>query len=577
MSIPLAIDTDADSTVDVPWSSSGVLASAGVFSGQVGRRAATLLLADADAGLVVLVAGWDGGPSASTQFSLTGPLLRLPAAPSYGTNGPDFEPNDPAGNAFRRDDVVPIELDDLPQPLALLARLDGSNAKTSVFPVTRRCDAGSCWLVDLPLAEVDLPAFRGRVLVWASAADGGLQTRPRAIPVTRWRWRRQVSAVPNPVSVTRPTTGYAGPNDKLFVGSSDTATTGRFLHLRPNGEVYNPGRGPAAAARYAGGYVSAANTPDGGVLWYGHASLSSPLVFPTAGAPTTCVPSRWPVSRMVCLAEGNTLELLSFPGGVPSHTTVDAGCTIRERAGLFTAPAGAVIVNDGTPICVSQLQGSTQGVQTTGSYLRAFASESLGEIRLFAAGSDGGLWLISDRVSSSPLEERLVWDGGLVDGIAVGLRQSPANSTTWAFWATADRRVHAAPSAALQDEATAPELLPDRVATTPVLAFGASSDAGSVFFVSRNGAVSAYDRNRFTRTWVLEPGDAGIRGGRVDSEPIAHHYCGRLGSLLVPSSGDGSLYSFALDDSRFEWFPWSMSGSNPMNDETGCGPCCISD
>lgn len=102
--VPLAIDTNASAATVVPWSASGVLSAAGVFSGQVGVRSATLLLADSDAGVVVLTAGWDGGPQATTTLQLERPIVRVPPAPSYGTTSADFEPNDPAGPAFRRDD-----------------------------------------------------------------------------------------------------------------------------------------------------------------------------------------------------------------------------------------------------------------------------------------------------------------------------------------------------------------------------------------------------------------------------------------------------------------------------------------
>lgn len=566
-SIPLAIDTDADSTVDVPWSSSGVLTSAGTFSGQMGVRGATLLLGDTDAGVVTLIAGWDGGPNAAIQLTLTPRIVHVPAAPSYGTNGPDFEPNDPTGHAFRRDDVVSVVVDDLPQPMALFARLEAANAKTSAFPVTQRCDAGSCWVVDVPLRELDFPAFRGRVLIWASGADGGLQTMPHAVPVTRWRWRRQVSGVPNPVSVTRPFVATAGgPNDKLFVGSSDTATTGQLMHLRPNGTIYNPGRGPPGAAKFAGAYVSSVNTPDGGVMTYLSSSGSWSVSHP--GRVTTCFST---LRGTVCGFEGNILERYNFG----SFISIDAGCPIREESALVaTWDRRIVIVNDGMPVCAVQWPGEppVEPVSTMNSYLRAFAINSGGASYLvLAAGVDGGIW----RVVGDPSSEALVWPGGIVDGIATSNRSS-SDFAAWAYWATADRRVHAA-SVSFQNEEVASQLLPDRLSTTPVLAFGYTNDAGSALFVSRSGAISAYDRQQFTRTWILEAGDGGIRGGRVDTDPIMHHYCGQFASLLVPSSGDGSLYSFVLDHVLLSPGYWAMGGGSTDVSLTSNYLGCISD
>lgn len=570
-SIPLAIDTDADSTVDVPWSSSGVLTSAGTFSGQMGVRGAMLLLGDTDAGVVTLIAGWDGGPNAAIRLTLTPRIVHVPAAPSYGTNGPDFEPNDPTGNAFRRDDVVSVVVDDLPQPMALFAKLEAANAKTSAFPVTQRCDAGSCWVVDVPLRELDFPAFRGRVLIWASGADGGLQTMPHAVPVTRWRWRRQVSGVPNPVSVTRPivaTTG--GPNDKLFVGSSDTPTTGQFMHLRPNGQIYHVGRGPPGAAKFAGAYVSSVNTPDGGVMTYMNSSGAWSVSHP--GRVTTCFGTLGGVGGAVCGFEGNILERTQ--GAI--FDSIDAGCPIREESALVATwwDRRIVIVTDGTPICAVQSPGEppVEPVSTSGSYRRAFALHYRGaSYEVLAAGVDGGIW----RVVGEPSSEALTWPGDIVDGIATSNRSSTIFEP-WVYWATADRRVHvAAPT--FQNEEVASQLLPDRLSTTPVLAFGNADDAGSALFVSRSGAISAYDRQQFTRTWILEAGDGGIRGGRVDTDPIMHHYCGQFASLLVPSSGDGSLYSFVLDHVLLSTGFWPMGGRWSDNTFVFSSTGCISD
>lgn len=572
-SIPLAIDTDTDSTVEVPWSSSGVLISAGTFSGQMGIRAATLFLADTDAGVVTLTAGWDGGPSASVQLTLTPRIVHVPPPPSYGTNGPDFEPNDPTGNAFRRDDVVPVVLDDLPQPMAVFAKLEAANAKTSAFAVTQRCDGGNCWVVDVSLRELDFPAFRGRVLIWASGADGGLQTMPHAVPVTRWRWRRQVSGVPNPVSVTRPFVAtVGGPNDKLFVGSSDTATTGRFMHLKPNGEIYHLGRGPVGAAKFAGAYVSSVNTPDGGVMTYMNSSGVWSVSHP--GRVTACVGTiNGTLRGTVCGFEGNILER----DNVTSFFSIDSGCPIREESALVaTWDHHILIVTEGLPICAVEWPGEppVQPISTMGAYHRAFAA-SFGasyELDLLAAGLDGGLW----RIFGGPSSEALVWPGDTVDGVAMGVRSS-TDLAKWAYWATADRRVHAASTSSFQNEQVAAQLLPDRLATTPVLAFGYPNDGGSAVFVSRSGAISAYDRQQFTRTWVLEAGDGGVRGGRVDTDPIMHHYCGQFASLLVPSSGDGSLYSFVLDHVLLSPIYWPMGGGTPDVTLTSNSLGCISD
>jgi hypothetical protein len=577
-SIPLAIDTNADSTVDVPWSSSGVLQSAGFFSGQVGVRGATLFLADADAGTVVLTAGWDGGPNASTVLTLTRPIVRPPSTPSFGTNGPDFEPNDPAGNAFRRDDVVPVEVDDLAQPMALFAKLDGPNARTSSFPVTQRCDAGSCWLAQLRLADVDFPAFRGRVLVWASGADGGTQTRPRAIPVTRWRWRRQVSGVPSPLSVTRPTATATGPF-RIAVGSSDTTNTGRLLNLAPSGVVLPiPSGWPQGlAASSLFGSRTAFFGFDGGIIIDEFGTSG-----PTSGRVQSCSAYQ---GLGVCATEHGGLEVTSSIGTMTQRSATDAGCSVSTSSALALGMTSGAVVSEGAPVCLLQLGPPIVGTQSTANrYLRSFASLP-GQV-LAAAGLDGGIWFIG---AGPGLSERLAWDGGVVDGIAAVRRLKPMSSQ-WAYWATSDQRVHLARYddvglpfgvAPFRDQLSASERLPDRIRTTPVVAYDQQYDGGGVHFVTSAGAVVAFDADTLRTVWSLGAGDGGIRGGRVDTEPIGFEYCGRNGGLLVPSSGDGSLYSFILDGFAYTWrfpeTPWAMSGRTPENQQAIVGGFCTSD
>lgn len=60
---------------------------------------------------LLLSAGWSGGPQATTAVNvLPTRALEIVGAnpPSHGVNTADFEPNDPEGNAWRRDDVVPF-------------------------------------------------------------------------------------------------------------------------------------------------------------------------------------------------------------------------------------------------------------------------------------------------------------------------------------------------------------------------------------------------------------------------------------------------------------------------------------
>lgn len=453
------------------------------------------------------------------------------------------------------------------------------------MPIVARCDAGTCRRVDLDLKPLHFPAFRGRVLVWATAADGGMQTRPRSVPVTRWRWRRQVSNGSSPLSVTRPVAFYGPAGPQIAVGSSDTATTGNHLLLSgaglPTTSTWPDWPAPGLAATAFVGdqvLVFAANGADGGLYWQ---SNVPPRLRPAEGRTLSCSSGD---GIATCPTETGKLHRISFAG--PEVSTVDSGCPIDPQSGvaIIATRGDNTLISPNAPICVTRFQfvppyAVVSTTSTSRSYGRAFASLGETDMKVWAAGADGGIWLVERKAS---LTEALLWDGGIVDGIAIALRQFRGNTTdNWAYWASADRRVHRAGEALPFTAEQAAVALTERVSTTPVLAFDVNSDGGAALFVSRNGAIAAYDADSLERVWNLEPGDAGIRGGRVDTEPIGIEHCGHHGGLLVPSSGDGSLYDFILDGAVFNWrfsrSRWCMAGRMPTNETILIFPFCVAD
>lgn len=571
ISIPLAIDTTLGSTIDVPWSASGVIRTAGVFSGQQGVRSAALLFPDSDGGPVVLTAGWDGGPTATTSFQVGPPVVKLPPPPAR-TNTVDFEPNDPAGPAFRRDDVVAIELDALPPPMALHARLDVPMAQTLSVPIVDRCDAGTCFHVDLRLRDVDFPAFRGRVFVWASGADGGMQTRPHSIPVTRWRWRRQVSGVPNPLRVTRAVSIWSN----IFVGSEDTPGTGRFLTLSTNGTVLTTNdpvydQNTFGVVTIAGSSFTAFNTSDGGFL-YGPYSAN-------ASVPFRVVSAGMSDDTMLGLAGDGTVSFTHLNSNLLFPTCSSSG---SRFVSMLPSEYQAVLFREAGPLCAFDPYGvPLTFASTIGSYLPRYLPFQSGRpMAVMAAGVDGGLWsIIGSSVTS--LVETLRFDGGLVD--AVG-SSDPVLSTATGyqfFWVNADRSVQRAdlannqgsvPSGTLSNiSRPSSQLIPARTASAPLILFNRSvPNPGAMVVVDSSGALSSFDLSSLELRWVLPGGDGGVRG-RVDSDPIYLSLCSgpRLGSMLIASSGDGSLYSFVGD---LESLPphinstaWPMGGGNSEN------------
>lgn len=567
-SIPLAITTTAANTLDVPWTSGGVLVSAGTFSGERGVRAATLFINAADAGVVTLTAGWDGGPNATTQFVLASPIVQHlgPRVPSYGTSSPEFEPNDPAGPAWRRDDVVPFQIADLPQPIALHARFDGPGARTWSAPVTARCDAGSCWRADVALAELHFPAFRGAVLFWASGADGGLQTRPTPFPVTRWRWRRQVSGVPNPIAIAiaRPITS----NGTVLVGSADTTTTGRLLRLDGSGQLATaqPVGWTQAVTTLSGSFATAVGAfgPDGGAF----VSLGS--MQPPISTSSTFVASGGAADWTAAMTERGqfaVFERLGTRFSVPCPN--DAGVPFVAFASSSSFIAG---VSAGGPLCVVPTQPPLGIQQPLGTYrpplIKVGAHQNLD---LLVGGETGGLWSIL-RVSGT-ISETLLLDAGVVDGVVL---TTPATGAARMYWVGDDLRVNAAPlnvspltsppmTRTLGAISTAPVPLARRARGSPV-AVPAGPGLGSLYVVDGSGELSSRALQSLALEWRLEAGDGGIRGGTVDRDPIFINACTGLGSLLIPSTGDGALYSVVGDIQSLDPVErWPMGGATSSN------------
>ncbi len=201
-----------------------------------GLAIGTLSFATLDAGQLLLTAGWDGGPSATTIVRVL-PTRAIEivgnSPPSYGVNSADFEPNDPDGNAWRRDDVVPLRI----WPGAeLIARHASPNARAEFIDAGEACDGGCS---ALRLQDVEFNAFRGEVEVRV-VSDAGWEARGERLTVTRWRWRRVVAGIPNPIKVQTPVMtlcSYSPFALCIVVGTEDTRSTGRLTALSEDGLV----------------------------------------------------------------------------------------------------------------------------------------------------------------------------------------------------------------------------------------------------------------------------------------------------------------------------------------------------
>ncbi len=243
----------------------------------------------------VLWAGWDGGPSVTTSFvvDVTGPTLTLVppgSPPSYGpADAGDFLPVDPAGAAYRKDDVVVIQVTtpatDLDATSVVLSAKFGTSASTTVSSSTD-CSSGgtTCRSFSLDLSAIAMPAFSGAVSLTASGAD--IRGNPSnvatgSIQVTRWQWARRIGQVSVPGSLRSvPAIGTGG---RLFVGIAGGTNSG-VMAINSDGAI---SWGPVTGSGVAGpisvgrgftsemifyqesdtyGYLKALQAADGGVV-----------------------------------------------------------------------------------------------------------------------------------------------------------------------------------------------------------------------------------------------------------------------------------------------------------------------
>lgn len=471
--------------------------------------------------------------------------------PNHGVDSVHFEPNDPLGPAWRRDETIEVSLRGLPPPWEIFAQAETSTQFWSAS-VTSRCDAGDCWRTTLPLDQVRFPAFRGNVLVWATASDGGLQTRPRVVPVTRWHWRRTVAGVANPVRVTQPMIAEEGtPRNLIVVGTEDTRRTGR-LRLFSAGGATRAWQWDSSTDAVLAVVSSVGNfAPWTALMRRDGGTVLERLDFPEQFWFSSEEVSLAGVQRdqQVAASESelffrprieNYVQAPTMP--LPPGCSRDAGFSALTGAGRFF-----LLFPTAGPLCVVDSTTATglppnPEFNSQRSYLPVFSVNSPRAV-IRVAGADGGLWTIPFWGTPVNFPEENFWDGGTVDGIVEFERT--------AFWVTADREIWTAPLAPQGPATRFAFRLPSRAKVNPVLLpthEQFSVEQGTIVVVDEASSVHAISTERGTREWWVSGGDGGIRGGRVDTSPISVPRCAGLDAVLIPSSGDGSLYSFITDE-----------------------------
>lgn len=234
--LAVAIEVMGVAEASIPVTASGAGQSATVATrSDAGLAFGSLSFTTLDAGRLLLSAGWDGGPQTTTVVNVF-PTRSLEIVganpPSHGVNTADFEPNDPEGNAWRRDDVVPFRSWPGAQ---VIARHDQPDASAAIIDAGESCDGGCS---EFRLQDVEFNAFRGEVELRVSS-DAGWEALGERLTVTRWRWRRVVAGVPNPIKVQTPVMAPLGPfsSQVIAVGTEDTSSTGRLVLLSEEGDL----------------------------------------------------------------------------------------------------------------------------------------------------------------------------------------------------------------------------------------------------------------------------------------------------------------------------------------------------
>ena len=532
-------------------------------------RAALLHLPELDGGVVHLVAGWDGGPTATTSFVLSGRGLQVGPVPQRLPASPEFEPEDPlTPRAWRRDEVVPLRISGLAPPVTLFAEHEAPDAATLALPVTERCDAGDCWVADLPLASVGFRAFRGVVRIWATGLDGGSSLRPTAIPVTRWQFRRMVAgtATPRQVLPARTWSGF------IVVGTEDTTTTGRLRFLSPEGADVTPpdfSTWTAAVTAFTThvSLVVGRWDQDGGSMYFSRGPgsvLPAPVLIPIQGRVLDMGISN--ETHYSLLEGGNLLHQFIWEYGPPGVELLRAGCSADAGYDRLAVGLGRFSRHNGA--CFG-------GPRPDLPHLRnVFA---LGILGAFVAASDGGL---IDTSSSPPL----IWDGGVVDGIVTSFDQL--------WWVTRDQHVWTSDQFSVAPVRLAAELsapLATHLLLVPQTRLLTSHSGfpgelrGAILAGTTDMAIQSIDLGSGEVGWRLPADAGGGRGGAFGPGLTSAHRCYGMGRdlILVPSTGDGSLYAFIGDhrtsDYRLSRGGWFSIGGDSTGYQRGSilGPECI--
>jgi hypothetical protein len=243
---------------------SGVAGPMGTLSSDGGNVFTTSLNPIAEGAWHVDAVAGDVDASVDFTVDRTGPTLwvEVPmSAPDYGPTTSEFIPTEDGGGWYRKDEVVSVtvrssDTDVDVSSLKLKAQFGGSATTTLQSPSI--CDAG-CWKFSLDLSQIEMPAFRGDVVLSPVGSDMLANTLHASdagvLHVTRWQWAKKIGQGGAAKYLTA--TPAVGNGGRLFIGIAAN-NTGIAAIDPDGGNAWTPVSddavvGPVAAGRGSAG------------------------------------------------------------------------------------------------------------------------------------------------------------------------------------------------------------------------------------------------------------------------------------------------------------------------------------
>lgn len=559
--LAVAIEVMGVAEASIPVMASGAGQGTTVATrSDAGLALGSLSFTTLDAGRLLLSAGWSGGPQTTAVVNvLPTRAIEIVGAnpPSHGVNTVDFEPNDPEGNAWRRDDVVPFRS----WPGALvIARHDHPDASTAIIDAGESCDGGCS---EFPLQDVEFNAFRGEVELRV-VSDAGWEARGDRLTVTRWRWRRVVAGVPNPIKVQTPVMthcAYSPFAACIVVGTEDTPATGRLVVLGEEGLPMTNFWLPqnwmyAVTAPFDGCHkVLAGFDGDAGFLWSGQSlRFGAELVG----------------ERYVLLggADVTTVAVTDQSGvvGVPDFMDVFTGSRQAWPSGRCTFDAGgpqylaasrqnAAITNAAGELCLAPEFLPNDAGTTVMWPDRVFP---------FALTGDGTPTAVTTNGRHAFLRPTMpIFDAGVVDTLVRGGSSDFYYFTPLPSLMRVEVLSSPSPPYGVQARLARTTAVPWRVTSPPIfrsLPRGTVPTEGMIYAVGGNQRLMAISTSTMSESWGWDP-DGGIElSAPMGCAPSLR----RNGSVLLPTRG--AVISVVADGVSSSGHPgWSQAGGDPWN------------